>query len=344
MKTSGLAWLAVLGVGVSLPGHVGAQEAKPASEHPTESPAQLEPPPSPGASQSQYDALIGEALLEYNAQNWAEAYSLFQKAHEASPNARTLRGLGVTSFELRQYPRAIAELSAALRHPNRPLSAAQRVETERLLERIARLAGTLVVTLEPAGAELSIDNEPTAEREITVPVGTVTLLASAPGYQTQRRVVTVTGGQRQPVEIRLSLADQPAAVHAPPAPPQPPHVTPEPSASAPAKAPAFFTVPVIAALSATAAGLVTLAIAGPMALSEESDLSDSCAGSCAEDRLSALDDYTLIADIGLGVALAGAVTAGVLIVLNVDGERSPAAALAPYLGPDGAGAVARGRF
>ncbi|MEY4512912.1 MAG: hypothetical protein RLZZ450_5034 [Pseudomonadota bacterium] len=48
-----------------------------------------------------YRETIAEALIEYEAHNYLEARTLFERAHKLYPNARTLRGLAVVAFELR---------------------------------------------------------------------------------------------------------------------------------------------------------------------------------------------------------------------------------------------------
>ena len=46
-------------------------------------------------AEAQYKQLIQQALGEFRRQNWPEARVLFRRAHALSPNARTLRGMGV---------------------------------------------------------------------------------------------------------------------------------------------------------------------------------------------------------------------------------------------------------
>ena len=59
-----------------------------------------------------YRRLIKEGLAEYEARHFDEARSLFQRAHDLNPNARTHRGIGMASFELRDYVSAVHNLSA----------------------------------------------------------------------------------------------------------------------------------------------------------------------------------------------------------------------------------------
>src|SRR4051812_11159906 len=62
------------------------------------------------ADTPQYRGLLNEAVSEYDARRYEEARALFRRAHELSPNARTLRGIGMASFELREYVEALRAL------------------------------------------------------------------------------------------------------------------------------------------------------------------------------------------------------------------------------------------
>ena len=83
-----------------------------------------------------YRAAINEALAEYKAGHFEEARSLFAEAHGIYPNSRTLRGLGMTAYELRRYRESIEYLDEALSSPVKPLDGRLRNETESLLNRV----------------------------------------------------------------------------------------------------------------------------------------------------------------------------------------------------------------
>jgi tetratricopeptide (TPR) repeat protein len=72
------------------------------------------------------------------AGNWEEALALFRQAHALRPSARTLRGMGVASFEARHYADAIRYLTAAATETARPLTPEQLLAVEQLIPR-ARL-------------------------------------------------------------------------------------------------------------------------------------------------------------------------------------------------------------
>lgn len=173
-----------------------------------------------------YREAIEEAIAEYAAHNFDEARSLFARAHKLSPNARTLRGLGAVCFEQRQYGESIDFLEQALVSSQRPLEGEMRVETERLLARARGFVAELVLDTTPARTELLVDGThvPTEiGRTVRVEVGAHQLELRAPGYHTERRTITVEGGEREPLRVvlRRALPTRPAATNAPASSPQP---------------------------------------------------------------------------------------------------------------------------
>jgi len=178
---------------------------------------------------SDYGALIAEGLSEFELGNWTEAYTLFKRAHEGSPNARTLRGMGMTSYELKRYPRALQQLKASLASVDNPLTAEQRTHVEGLIERSSRLVGSLELTVNPPEAIVVVNREQTDKRSLTVPVGEVTVRAELPGHAPIERVVIVDSGQSYPVNIDFPpvIAEPaPPAAAAPAPPPTPVAVVP----------------------------------------------------------------------------------------------------------------------
>jgi tetratricopeptide (TPR) repeat protein len=156
-----------------------------------------------------YRKAIKEGLAEYDALHFEEARSLFRRAHSISPNARTLRGLGMTSFELRDYVSAVRNLSAALQDKRKPLSAEQRVHTQDLLDRSRMFVDTYTLTVSPANARVIIDGHaPEFESDGTLlfGFGTHTLEASARGRAVRSVPIAVRGGERKELSVTLALA------------------------------------------------------------------------------------------------------------------------------------------
>ncbi len=102
----------------------------------------------------------------------------------------------------------------------------------------------------------------------------------------------------------------------------------------------------IAVLGVGGVGLVTFAIAGILAGSSHDQAADACrTGTCDEDALSAMDRRALIADIGLGLGIAGAVAGTTWLVLALTGaDDEPRASVAPFTTPSTAGLQAFGSF
>ena len=104
--------------------------------------------------------LIGDAVAEYDAGRYEEARALFRLAHEKAPSARTLRGIGMASFEMRDYVEATRALSASLRDQRRPLTADQRKHAQALLARAETFVGQFALKLSPASLSVFVDGRP----------------------------------------------------------------------------------------------------------------------------------------------------------------------------------------
>jgi hypothetical protein len=154
-----------------------------------------------------YREAIAGAIEEFNARNYEEAREQFAAAHRLFPNARTLRGLGLTGFELRHYPEAVMYLRQALESDVRPLEGDVRTSTEVLLGRAEGYTGTVKLDLEPAGVAVLVDGERRdyiPSESLYLPVGDHTFEFRATGRASERRTVTVVGREVQ--SLRLSLA------------------------------------------------------------------------------------------------------------------------------------------
>lgn len=158
------------------------------------------------ASSAEYRGLIDQALDEFKHKNWPEARVLFRRAHELNPNARTLRGMGMVSYEMRDYVNAVLQLGAALEETRQPLTEAQRKECEALLARSRTFVGAYQLTLEPEQLSVQVDGaSPVYDQQhrLLVPFGEHVLRASAPGFVDETTKLTVQGGEQG--ELRLTL-------------------------------------------------------------------------------------------------------------------------------------------
>ena len=166
-----------------------------------------------------YRRAIGEALSEYRLGHFPEARALFTEAHQIYPNARTLRGLGMAAFELRNYRESIEYLEQALASEVKPLDGRLRGETESLLQRANRFVARIRLVLSPPDTAVTIDHHPVrlppADKPLLIEPGLHVFEFNAEGHQSEQREIDVKG--REIVTWTIQLAELPP----PPPPPAP---------------------------------------------------------------------------------------------------------------------------
>jgi hypothetical protein len=156
-----------------------------------------------------YRKAIKEGLAEYAAMHFEEARSLFWRAHGITPNARTFRGIGMTSFELRDYVAAVRNLSAALKDKRKPLSPEQRKHAQDLLDRSRMLVDVYSLSVSPSNARVLIDGrapELDADGTLLLGVGQHDLEVSAPGMVMRSLPINVRGGELKELSVTLERA------------------------------------------------------------------------------------------------------------------------------------------
>jgi hypothetical protein len=153
--------------------------------------------------------LIGDAVAEYDAGHFQEARALFRQAHEKSPTARTLRGIGMCSFELRDYVESARALAGSLRDQRRPLTSEQKRHAEALLARAHTFIGRFNVHVKPAGSSLFVDGHP-ADLEpdgvLLLPFGRhqLSMRCSTCSPAEKDEDVDVSGGEHKDIELALA--------------------------------------------------------------------------------------------------------------------------------------------
>ena len=201
----GASFLLTLAVLLASSANVGAQTPGVVAPPPAET-----PPPG-------YREAIEQALSEYEAHNYAEARAAFLRAHALYPNARTLRGLGMMEFELRNYVESVSLLEQALASQAKPLDATLRAQTQAMLARAKEYVSSYALQLNPLPADVRvlIDGVPiayTPGRALTLTVGEHSLQVQADGYRDERRSLSVKSGEQQALAIELrALQSAPSA-------------------------------------------------------------------------------------------------------------------------------------
>jgi hypothetical protein len=157
---------------------------------------------------AEYRARIDEALREFSVQNYEEARSLFLQAHALMPGARTLRALGLCEYELRNYGETIKYLEGALASKVKPLTPALRSETEQMIARARNFVGRVAIEMRPERAQLMVDGVKVDGREpLWLAMGEHTLEVSAPSFVSEKRKLSVKGGEDKKMSVILAPAD-----------------------------------------------------------------------------------------------------------------------------------------
>jgi len=154
-----------------------------------------------------YVEAIDRAVAAYEAGDYAKAHQHFAAAHEISPNARTLRGLGKAEFELRNYGKSLSYLEASLSAQQKPLDDRLREEVSTLAARARAYVGELHVSVEPGTATVSIDGVKVAsgpEASLSLLIGDHMLEFHAIGHLPETRSVRIAAGQRTSVHVALA--------------------------------------------------------------------------------------------------------------------------------------------
>jgi hypothetical protein len=294
----------------------------------------------PKAEESTYDMLVKKGIAEYDRGNWLEAKVYFGRAHALHPNARTLRSLGMTAYELRSYVEASKYFREALASTQRPLTDSMRVQVEDTLRQAQSFIGTVRLTLEPANAELLVDGqapERDAQGRLLLDAGEHELTASADGCDDETRKLNAQAGSNPDETWTLPQLPESIALPTPPAPKKP------------AEAPGFFgglDTQQKVALGIGAGGVVTWIVAGSLTavmLAKNGASNDGhCDGNACDARGVELRDSARdFGDAATVTAIAGAVLVSAALATYFSApaghEHAAAIALAPYAAVRGGG-------
>jgi hypothetical protein len=309
-----------------------------------------EPVPQASASNpddAQYDELVQKALAEYGRGNFPEAKVFFARAHELRPSARTLRGLGLAAYEMRDYVEASGALRQALDSQEKPLTAEMRSKVEQTLEEADGFVARYELMVEPGAVTLQVDSRAPVLRHnlLLLNPGSHVITAEAENYEFFSRTVVVQGGERGTLKLVLNPLPNPAPAAAGP------ELAPPPPKPAPPVERSGWNTQRSVALGLGIGGIVAAGIGttfGLMAASENSKSEEDCMkNQCQpagyEHRDTALSRATAstVSFVVSGVLIA----AGVVVYLTAPaGEQAPALALAPAFAPDAAALSLTGRF
>jgi hypothetical protein len=265
------------------------------------------------AAQKAFEA----ADAEYDAKHFAEALAGYRASYDVvkSPNARLM--IARSLRELGRFGEAYAEAKATLTEAEAVSVRLPRyAETARAaranLEALATMVGFVKLDLDKSShkdvivriGDRSLDST-ALDEPIAVTPGKATIVVTATGQKEYRREVTVEPGGTQTVNVEFEAPESAAK-------PTENEVGVGPDISMRTSA--------YVAGGAAAAGLLTFGVFGLLSHSSYSSLEDDCPnGRCPPGRNDEIDAgrrYQLIANVGLGVGIAGLAAGTMLFVLS----------------------------
>lgn len=171
--------------------------------------------PTESEESAAYIESVEGALEEYRVGHYDEARSLFERAHELEPSARTLRGLGMVEFELRHYVRAVELIERSLASPVKPLTDEQRSALSELLARARRFVARYALRVTPTPTRIELDGvartlEP--DGRLTVDAGEHRLELAADGYAPSSLTLDAKGGTESELTVALRPLAKPELV------------------------------------------------------------------------------------------------------------------------------------
>ena len=329
-----------------------------------------EAPAEPELSQEERTARAREAygrgVQLFEEELYAEAAAAFDEAYGYVPLPLVLRPLAEAHERAGDVDGAVLALERFLDHDHPELSEEARAELVAKLEALKANPGFLDVYVDPAGAEIVIDGEASAETaptRIELPAGEHVVIVSAEGFLPAERMVRVPYGGYARVELAMEPEPEPEPE---PVDVAPPPIEPLPEDELVEDEPDRGASPAVWALGAvSAAALVTGSALGFLALTQESQFDEEARTTTADRG----EGFALGADIAFGVSFATAVTAVALYLAQRpdrdededaldegtleegDAAEAPASeeasvhwTVAPVVAPTGAGVSAEVRF
>ena len=148
----------------------------------------------------------------YQDTNYPGALAEFEAAYSAKPGPGSLQNVALCQKALFRYREAAATLTQLLAQHSAELSEGEKKAVTDAITELSGLVGSIVVTVEPADAKVTLDGRAVPASElragVDVNVGEHTLVADLPGYARLSRVVSVASGQKKLLfELKLKATD-----------------------------------------------------------------------------------------------------------------------------------------
>jgi hypothetical protein len=291
-----------------------------------------------GAAKDAYTTAT--ALFKLGDFTMAEAK--YKEAYDLEKDPRLVFDMAVCERGLHHYARMAALLRRFKDEAAANISDEDRGKVDDALAAIPKYIGQVTVSVDGAGASVTVDGEAAGVTPLAAPVsldpGKHTVVVRKEGYVTVERPISVAAGESTTLTIGLLAQGSPQGSGKAPA---ATGVAAEPSPAPQEGAGGLgWRVLTLGGAGLAGVGVVVGTITGVVALSDATTFKNSCQGmlcptSADHDKQSALSLGT-VSTVAFVVAGVGA-TAFVVGLLGGRGSKQEAASIAPWIGPGSAG-------
>ncbi len=171
-------------------------------------PAVAESPSTPADRTAEARRHFQSGVKLYRDANYPGALAEFEAAYELKPGPSSLQNVALSQKALFRYGEAADTLKLLLERHGAELSEDERRAMRLAVEELEGLIGSVLVTVEPANARVTINGQlvPPEQRgkRLRVNVGEHTVVAEAPGYTRATKTFRIAGGQND-VPVVLAL-------------------------------------------------------------------------------------------------------------------------------------------
>jgi tetratricopeptide (TPR) repeat protein len=135
------------------------------------------------------------------------ALAEFRKAYSLAPSYRVLYNIAQVQFELHDYVEALKTFRQYLQEGDGDISPDRRAQVDGEVQKLERRVSLVEITVDVDGAEILLDDVPVGTSPLRLPVmvnaGNRRITATKPGRVTTARALTVAGGDRVKVDLKL---------------------------------------------------------------------------------------------------------------------------------------------
>jgi hypothetical protein len=155
-------------------------------------------------------ARVKRGLDLYDEGEYRLALAELERAYELVPNYKVLYNIGQVHIQLGEYARAQRALRRYLDDGKDEITAERRADVEKDLAMLAGRVAVVTIEVNVPGADVFVNDRPVtsgdrgAIAKAPVDAGSVRIVVTKPGYESQTRAMSVAGGDETVIRVELT--------------------------------------------------------------------------------------------------------------------------------------------